>query len=315
MYQHYQITETGVAEKNRADETNWLVLNEATPAELAEIITQYNLPDDIFQAGDQAEEVTRYETLSDTNLTNAQVLVLIDLSAENEERIEQRLQPITIIKSDELLIFHLCKGSNFTERLIQKYEQKLSSVARVIGFSIYAMATHFIVELEHKKEIIDQLDRSARVTTKNTELFRLADTQRDMVYLDHTLTDQRDTLKKLWQDAKFIEELASPLLLQDIRLRHRYAEKLVVIYRDLIETIGGLFNDMMDNHLNHLMKYLDSATLIVSVPALIAGIWGMNVGSLPGRSTTGAFWLVLLGALMLTISAAIYLARKDYTKM
>lgn len=40
---------------------------------------------------------------------------------------------------------------------------------------------------------------------------------------------------------------------------------------------------MMDNNLNHIMKYLDSAALIISVPALFAGIWGMNTGGLPGK--------------------------------
>ena len=40
---------------------------------------------------------------------------------------------------------------------------------------------------------------------------------------------------------------------------------------------------MMDSHLNHLMKYLDSAALVIAVPALISGIWGMNVGGLTGK--------------------------------
>lgn len=48
---------------------------------------------------------------------------------------------------------------------------------------------------------------------------------------------------------------------------------MIEIYRDLLESIGDLFNGMMDNNLNHIMKYLDSAALIISVPALFAGIW------------------------------------------
>nr|WP_329776531.1 hypothetical protein [Lactobacillus helveticus] len=31
---------------------------------------------------------------------------------------------------------------------------------------------------------------------------------------------------------------------------------------------------MMDSHLNHLMKYLDSVALVITVPVLISGIWG-----------------------------------------
>ena len=46
---------------------------------------------------------------------------------------------------------------------------------------------------------------------------------------------------------------------------------------------------MMDSHLNHLMKYLDSAALVIAVSALISGIWGMNVGGLTGKEYKNGF--------------------------
>ena len=52
---------------------------------------------------------------------------------------------------------------------------------------------------------------------------------------------------------------------------------------------------MMDNHLNNLMKYLDSIALIISIPALISGIWGMNVGGLPGKENElGFLWVTFI---------------------
>ena len=46
---------------------------------------------------------------------------------------------------------------------------------------------------------------------------------------------------------------------------------------------------MMGSHLNHLMKYLDSAALVIAVSALISGIWGMNVGGLTGKEDKNGF--------------------------
>ncbi len=74
---------------------------------------------------------------------------------------------------------------------------------------------------------------------------------------------------------------------------------MILIYRDLLESIGDLFNGMMDNHLNHLMKYLDSAALIISVPAMIAGVWGMNTGGLPGKNSTLGFLLVVIASIVI----------------
>lgn len=45
--------------------------------------------------------------------------------------------------------------------------------------------TYYIRELFEIKKTIDDLDRAARKTTENEELFRLADIKRNILYLDH----------------------------------------------------------------------------------------------------------------------------------
>lgn len=291
-----------------------LVLKDATANEMHDIIKHYRLPQNIFQSGDQAEEVTRFEQLEGTELPNAYVLVLMDIAKDTEWTIERRLQPLTIIKSDHLLIVHLNTGSNFIEDLIEECNEQLTTQAHPVGCSIYRVLTHFLLELNRIKRVIDQLDESARVTTKNQELFRLADTERLMVYIDHTLQDQRQTLDHLWAKSDIVQNMDDPRFFEDLHLRQRHIEKLVDIYRDLLETIGGLFTDMMDNNLNHLMKYLDSAGLVISIPALISGIWGMNVGGLPGEKSSLGFTIVMVVSLLLAIIASWHLATKDYGK-
>lgn len=69
---------------------------------------------------------------------------------------------------------------------------------------------------------------------------------------------------------------------------------------------------MMDSHLNHLMKYLDSAALVIAVSALISGIWGMNVGDLTGKEDKNGFWILMIVASVLTIGWGIFLKRKKY---
>ena len=174
--------------------------------------------------------------------------------------------------------------------------------------------THYVKELKEMKKRIDSLDQEARKTTENEELYKQADLERDIVYIDHTLRDQKGTMDALWDSKTFIEGLADDRLLYDVQLRQRQTEKMILIYRDLLESIGDLFNGMMDNHLNHLMKYLDSAALIISVPAMIAGVWGMNTGGLPGKNSTLGFLLVVIASIVIAAAVGYHLTRKDYTK-
>lgn len=118
----------------------------------------------------------------------------------------------------------------------------------------------------------------------------------------------------LWNETDFPDRLDDENLVYNIRLRQAHAEERIVIYRDLLDTIGGLFNDMMDNHLNHLMKYLDSAALVISFPALVSGIWGMNTGGLQGKESKIGFYLVMLLAIIVSIIVFLHLKRKDFSK-
>lgn len=174
--------------------------------------------------------------------------------------------------------------------------------------------SHYIQELRKIKEVIDALDDDARETTKNEALDRLANTERVVIFLDHTLQEQKETLQTFFEETKFSEQLSDTKLRYEINLRQKYAEKMVRLYRDLLENVGGLFSDMMSNNLNHLMKFLDSAALVVSVPAMIAGIWGMNTGGLPGEDSNLGFFAVSAGAMFLAILTAIYLRNKKYSK-
>lgn len=52
---------------------------------------------------------------------------------------------------------------------------------------------------------------------------------------------------------------------------------MTVIYRDIINGTRELMSSVLDNRLNNVMKTLTSITLIMAVPTVISGIYGMNV--------------------------------------
>lgn len=68
---------------------------------------------------------------------------------------------------------------------------------------------------------------------------------------------------------------------------------------------------MMSNRLNNLMKYLDTLGLIISIPTLISGIWGMN-SHVPGQDTTEGFFAVMIFASLATLIFAFYLKHKKF---
>lgn len=313
MFRYYKIEEKKVT-KTSEEDYNWLIISGNDPGEQRTLLDRFQLPEDIFIGSNEPEEVSRLEHLRNTKLNHPILYTLIDLSEATNERIEDRLEPITFICAKDLLITYASARSTLIDRLIEKHEQDINRFEDIMAYATLMIYTHFIKGLKDIKKTIDALDAAARKTTENNELFNLADTERDMVYLDHTLRDQDQTVNHLMERKEFLERLDNEPLVYDIKLRQKFANKMVTIYRDLLETIGGLFSDMMDNNLNHLMKYLDSAALVVAIPSLIAGLWGINTGGLPGKDNTIGTILVFGLAILVGALTALYLSRKDFSK-
>ncbi|MDN6119872.1 MAG: magnesium transporter CorA family protein, partial [Lactococcus sp.] len=67
----------------------------------------------------------------------------------------------------------------------------------------------------------------------------------------------------------------------------------------LLENLSDLFSNIVTNNLNIIMKIMTSATFIMTIPAIIAGLYGMNV-KLPFQNVSYAFWLIVLAATLIS---------------
>lgn len=170
--------------------------------------------------------------------------------------------------------------------------------------NLFSQLDHINQKLNAVKRKIDYLDSVARETTKTKELKKVTDLTRELVYLKHTLDDQTESLRSFGEYLKK-NQLASSADIASLMTKQAQLTKMIHVYTDLLNSISGLFTAMIDSHLNHLMKYLNSV-------ALISGIWGMNIGGLPGRTNKNGFWIIITIAAILTIIWAIILKKKKY---
>ena len=99
-------------------------------------------------------------------------------------------------------------------------------------------------------------------------------------------------------------------LLGDVIVENKQAIEMTTIYRDIINGTRELMSSVIDNRLNNVMKYLTSITLVMAVPTVISGLYGMNVEGIPlGKSIYG-FGVVCLITLIVCILTMVILHRK-----
>ena len=89
-------------------------------------------------------------------------------------------------------------------------------------------------------------------------------------------------------------------LLEDLLLNN---EQSIEAARSSIKTITNIreaYSTIMTNNLNRVIRILTMTTVVLSVPTLVASLYGMNV-ALPFDHSPGAFSGVLVGSLVLSI--------------
>ena len=101
-------------------------------------------------------------------------------------------------------------------------------------------------------------------------------------------------------------------LLEDVIIENRQAIEMTQIYRDIINGTRELMSTVINNRLNNVMKYLAAITIVMSIPTIISGLWGMNVGGkwMPFSSTPHGFAIICVITLLLCIVVMLWLRKK-----
>jgi len=91
-------------------------------------------------------------------------------------------------------------------------------------------------------------------------------------------------------------------------------KQLIELSDDSIRTIVNIreaYSTIMTNNLNRVIKLLTSVTVILTVPTMIASIYGMNV-NIPFADKPWAFFAILLFMIVVTGFLLFAFIREDF---
>ena len=83
------------------------------------------------------------------------------------------------------------------------------------------------------------------------------------------------------------------------------------IASNILSSMMDAFASIISNNLNGVMKFLASITIILSLPAMIASFYGMNVG-LPLQGHPSAFLFLVLASVLICIIAILMFLKRDW---
>lgn len=222
--------------------------------------------------------------------------------------------PLTfIIKKGDLFTFH---NSQFNQ-LIKQLKALLSqhdtwTPKRFVLEALFAGTRYYdqIIEQlnDQRSNLVDNLDQKIQ----NQDLLALAEIEKSFVYILSGAQTNLMLLEKIAQaketgKTKRIEHKAVIKLL----IEARQAEQMAKISLDVTERLTATSNNLLNNNLNDTMKFLTVWSLVLTIPTIVTGFYGMNV-FLPLAKYPAAWLLIIVLMVFLMLILWYYLKKHRF---
>lgn len=309
MIEIFKTYEDGIQNIPNMMDGCWIALTNPSANELLEVSQRYNIDIDHLRAPLDEEERSRIEV--EDNYT----LVLVDIPTLEERNGKDRYItiPLAIIIAKDAIVTICLEETAILKSFMD---------GRVKGFSTH-MKTRFILQILYKNasvflqylRIIDrkseEIEHKLHQSTKNRELIELLELEKSLVYFTTSLRSNEVVLEKLLKSDGVKKYPEDTELLEDVIIENKQAIEMANIYSGILSGMMDAFASVISNNLNIVMKFLATVTIVLSIPTMIASFFGMNFDNIPLGHQPMGFYMVTLGALILTAIIAYFFAKKD----
>ena len=206
------------------------------------------------------------------DVSNEYSLILFDVPSVEyrHQREAYTTIPLGLILVNDVLLTVCAEATpvlkNFLENTVKEFSTKkqMRFIYQIFLRSCMLYQSYLRIIDRKRKEIEAHIGDD----TEEMELIDLHETslRANKVVLDRLMRYSR--IKKYPEDQD---------LLDDVVVENQQAIEMTRIYRDIIQGTRELLSSLMDNRLNSAMKYLASITIVMAIPTIISGIYGMNV--------------------------------------
>lgn len=187
---------------------------------------------------------------------------------------------------------------------------KLDKTEGIISLIIWEVTRQFIqatrVLMQRRERILTMTAHSA----KSELLMAVSQLQESLVRFETAQDENHAVIARLADCSAFLSSRYQEEWLADIQKEVAQAETMVHQEAKMLHQLNQTFSSVISNNLNVTMKILTSLTIILTVPTIISGVWGMNV-ALPMETWPAAFWILSAVTSLLCLLVAYLLYRRD----
>ena len=311
MIQYFKNINHQTVEVDHAEDSAWInILPPLKQQEFSNLSSELDIPLDFLTDSLDIDERPRFEEEDNVKL------IVIKTPTENNSFNESDAYYITIPICIILTHNQIVTVNSFENGAIKKFlntfqnrhpDKKNMMVLKVIE-KITQTYLEYLKEINQRRNLMEQ---KLYASNRNEELLELMKIQKSMVYFVTALRSNEILLLKMARTNFLGLTDEEKEFLDDLAVDMSQALEMANIYTNILSSTLDAFASIINNNMNNVLKRLTSITIILSLPALVSGIYGMNV-PIPGSNSHYAFYIPIVLSLGISIVISWYFMKKKW---
>ena len=299
----YWKNEVGFKKIDEWESDCWIRVTRPSAAEMTELERRFGVPLDFAHDAEDPEERPRLEVDEGWLM----LIVRVPVKERDGDEYVYSTRPIALMMCDDVFI----SVSHFSCEVFDDFinwtrRRKITDRRRydLLLALLLSSSVWYLKYLKQMNLMMKEAEDLLENKMDNEELQRMMGIAKFLVYFETSLRGNDVVLmrlKKFLRDKEYNEDL-----LDDAEIELVQAYDTAKIYGDVLERQQTSYSSIIGNSLNSTMKTLTIITIILMVPTLIAGLYGMNL--INGMESWAlGFPLVLLASTVLSVLAYYFL--------
>ena len=288
----------------------WVCLTAPVNEELAYVADALNIDFDDLIAATDVEERARVQ------VEEGYSLVIFDVPVSDVRNDIETYDtiPLGVILTRDCVVTICSAEAPVIAQLISSGIRGLDT-GKTVNF-LYQILYHNALMYQRALFSIDRrriaFEEKLDSPTTEEDLVGMHELESTLVYFQTSLRGNSNVLHRVDRSVRIRGTEDDEELLDDAIIENQQAIEMATIYHDIIDGTRELFSQLMESRLNSVMQRLTSITLILSIPTVIGGLYGMNVNLeyMPLALGAHGFGIICLACVVICVVLAWWLWRK-----
>lgn len=292
MVKMYRTDNRKIGEVHAFEPGCWVQLTAPTLEEMQMISKRFGIELADVRAAMDADESSRVE------LEDDYTLILVDIpivEIRNDQKAYTAI-PLGILLLEDYLITICAQETPVLQYFIDSAVRDFSTKKqmRFIYQILYRTCMVYQSNLRTMDNIRTDIETRAQERVEEEDLITLHELESNLVYFATSLRANGAVIDRLSRYGRVRQFPEDKELLDDVKVENAQAIEMTQIYRDIIHGTRELLSSMIDIRLNNVMKYLAAITIVMAIPNIVSGFYGMNVAAewVPLQAVTHGFGII-----------------------